>query len=202
MRASAGESAAAATTGRATAGWAVTGPVPGAPGPVGAAGGPIGPGGEPAAAGDAAGPTGTGGGAIWPRGTVRKTISTPFFSGSFSTACSRRKSIASRMLASRNSTRGIMMVFNLLVIRAVPPVSLAKPAPTGAVAMPYLWIGSPQAFSTFQSWRARVSLYASSPYLYLMLSIFSWPRRAATLYGSRLRTCSYRLNARSYRPDW
>src|SRR5437870_13754762 len=132
MRASAGESAAAATTGRATAGWAVTGPVPGAPGPVGAAGGPIGPGGEPAAAGDAAGPTGTGGGAIWPRGTVRKTISTPFFSGSVSTACSRRKSIAARLLASRNSTRGIMTVFSLLVSSAVLPVSLAKPTPTGA----------------------------------------------------------------------
>src|SRR5437773_8770140 len=181
MRASAGESAAAATTGRATAGWAVTGPVPGAPGPVGAAGGPIGPGGEPAAAGDAAGPTGTGGGAIWPRGTVRKTISTPFFSGSFSTACSRRKSIASRMLASRNSTRGIMIVFSLFVILAVPPASLAYASVTGPTVLPYGCTGSSQPFSTSQRLRTRVSSYASTPYLYLVLSICSWPRRAAVL---------------------
>src|SRR6266576_6909041 len=198
MRAS--EVAAAATTGRATTGAVVTGVVPPAGGPPGAA---VAAG--AAAAGAAAGATGTGGGATCPSGVVRKTISTPFFpsaAGSFSTACSRRKSIASRTLASRNSTRGIIIVFSLLVIRAVPAVSLANAAPRGATACPYLRTGSSQPFSTCQCWRDRVSLYASSPYLYLVLLIFSWPRRAAVLYGSRLSTWSYRLNARSYRPDW
>src|SRR6266566_7226258 len=193
--------AAAATTGRATTGPAVTGLVP--PAAAGAAGGAAA--GGAAAPGAAAGVTGTGGGATCPSGVMRNTISTPFFpsgEGSFSTACSRRKSIASRMLASRNSTRGIMIVFSLFVIRAVPLASLANAPVSCPTVSPYLRTGSSQPFSTCQSWRDRVSLYASSPYLYLVLLIFSWPRRAATLYGSRLSTWSYRLNARSYRPDW
>src|SRR5947199_1099369 len=193
------EVAAAATTGRATTGAVVTGAVPPAgapPGAVVAAGA--------AAAGAPAGATGTGGGATCPSGTVRNTISTPFFpveEGSFSAACSRRKSIASRTVASRNSIRGIMIVFSLLVIRAVPAVSLAKASPNGVTVWPYLRTGSSQPFSTCQSRRDRVSLYASSPYLYLVLLIFSWPRRAAVLYGSRASTWSSLLNARSYRLD-
>src|SRR6266516_3180031 len=190
--------AAAATTGRATTGPAVIGVVP----PAGAAA-PAG--GAAVAAAPAAGTTGTGGGATCPIGANRRTISTPFFpsvEGSFATACCRRKSIASRILASRNSTRGIMIVFSLVVIRAVPPASLAKASAYGLTAWPYWRTGSSQPFSTCHMLRARVSLYASSPYLYLVLSIFSWPRRAATLYGSRLRTWSYLLKARSYRPDW
>src|ERR1043166_6986600 len=66
------------------------------------------------------------GGAIWPSGAKRKTISMPFLSpgfGSLAAACWRRKSIASRMLASRNSTRGIMIEFNFWVMRAVPVTS-------------------------------------------------------------------------------
>src|SRR5262249_56377664 len=99
------------------------------------------------------------------------TILTPLFpslAGSFSTACSRRKSIASRRVASRNSIRGIMIVFSLLVICAVPPKFLCAPMAAGTAVCPYLRTGCSQPFSTCQSWRDRVSLYASSPYLYLV----------------------------------
>src|SRR6266545_562187 len=168
------------------------GPLPGVVPPAGApaaAGAPgavvVGGTGEPAGA------TGGGGAATWPSGTMRNTISTPLFpvpEVSFSSDCSRRKSIASRMVASRNSIRGIMMVFSLLVICAVPPRPFCDPIPTGSPAWPYLRTGCSQPFSTCQSWRDRVSLYASSPYLYLVLLIFSWPLRAAVLYGSSAST--------------
>ena len=48
---------------------------------------------------------------------------TPCPDGSFSAACSRRKSIASRIVVSRNSICGMMMLFILLVICAVPRTS-------------------------------------------------------------------------------
>src|SRR5438876_10435418 len=58
----------------------------------------------------------------------------PSVAGSFSTACSRRKLTASRRVASRNSTRGIIIVFSLLFILAVsvkyfcmPSHGLARP---------------------------------------------------------------------------
>src|SRR5438876_3736794 len=168
MRGSA--TAAAATTGRATIGRAVTGVVPPAGAPAGAgAAGAAGAAATGEPAGPAAGATGTGGGATCPSGVMRNTISTPFFpsEGSFSTACSRRKSIASRTLASRNSTRGIMIVFSLFVIRAVPLASLPYASPNGPTVLPYSRTGSSQPFSTSQRLRARVSLYASTPYLYL-----------------------------------
>src|SRR4029434_3043669 len=98
--------------------------------------------------------------------------------------------------ASRNSIRGIMIVFSLLVICAVPPKPFCDPIVTGAPACPYLPPCGSQAFSPCQSWRDRVSLYASSPYLYLVLLIFSWPLRAAVLYGSSVSTWSYVFFAR------
>src|SRR6266702_1255169 len=114
MRAFAGEVADAATTAGATTGRAVAGAPASGAAPAGE---------EPGAADVGAASTGTGGGAICPIGTRRSTISTPFLpsvEGSFAAACWRIKSIASRMLASRNSIFGIMMVLSLLVIRAVP----------------------------------------------------------------------------------
>ena len=78
------------------------------------------------AAGARAGCVAIGGGATEPEGVKRRTISTPLRpsgEGSFAAACWRRKSIASRILASRNSMRGITIVFSLLLIRAVPVVS-------------------------------------------------------------------------------
>ena len=73
--------------------------------------------------------------------------------GSFAAACCRRKSIASRMLASRNSIFGMMMVLSLFVIRAVPPASRAKASLIGPTVWPYWRTGSSQPFSTCQSWR-------------------------------------------------
>ena len=49
----------------------------------------------------------------------------PSVAGSFSTACSRRKSTASRRLASRNSRRGMIIVVSLLLIlRRAAQISL------------------------------------------------------------------------------
>src|SRR5216684_3739807 len=134
MRALAGEIADAAPTAGATTGRAATGaagaPASGAAPAVG----------EPGAAGDGAASTGTDGGAICPIGTRRSTISTPFLpsvDGSFAAACWRIKSIASRILASRNSIFGIIMVLSLLVIRAVPVESLWNASPKAPTACPY-----------------------------------------------------------------
>src|SRR4029079_4861800 len=149
------------------------GPGPGVPVPVGS------------------GATGTEGGAICPRGARRSTMFTPCPDGSLSAACSRRNSIASRIVVSRNSMCGMMMLFILLVICAVPRTSPARPllSATGPTA-PYFLTGCCQASSTFQRSRARVSLYASSPYWYLVLEILSCPLRAAVLYGSSVSTWS------------
>src|SRR5581483_7205528 len=169
-------------TGRAAPPGALAGVVtlaaPAAPGALGAA--------VVAGTGEAPGAAGAGGGgAAWPRGHIRNTISTPLLpvpEVSFSSAWSRRKSIASRTVASRNSIRGMMMLFSLLLICAVPPKFLCAPmASAGSTVCPYLRTGCSQPFSTSQSWRDRVSLYASSPYWYLVLLIFSWPLRAAVL---------------------
>src|SRR5438874_1555423 len=120
MRASAGEIAGAATIAGATIGLAGIGVAAGtAVGSIAAL-----PPGEVAVTG--AGSTGTGGGALCPIGTRRNTISTPFLpsvDGSFAADCWRTKSIASRMLASRNSIRGMMIEVSLLVILAVPVAS-------------------------------------------------------------------------------
>src|SRR3954470_17627 len=97
---------------------------------------------------------------------TRKTMSTPLrpsAPGSFSAACCRRNSIASRMLASRNSILGMMIVFSLFVIRAVPVASFVNASVIGPTVSPYFFTGSSQPFCTCQSWRERVSLYASSP---------------------------------------
>src|SRR5439155_1895557 len=153
-------------------------------------GGPPAPGGVAVPFGKT-GTIGTEGGAICPRGTSRSTMFTPLWpSGpvSFSAACSRRTSIASRMVASRNSMCGMMILFSLLVIAAVPPNSRWLPTAAGAPAAPYFLTGCCHASSTFHSWRDRVSLNASSPYWYLVLLTFSWPFRAAVLYGSRHNT--------------
>src|SRR5439155_21953955 len=169
---------------------ATTGDAPGLP-----AGGAAAPAGGTLPAGDAlpvgGGATGIEDGAICPRGPSRSTMFTPCPEGSFSAACSRRKSIASRMLVSRNSTCGMMIPFSLLLICAVPRNSPPRPllSATGPTA-PYFLTGCCQADSTFHIWRARVSLYASSPYWYLVLSIFSCPLRAAVLYGSSANTLS------------
>src|SRR2546421_8800687 len=96
----------------------------------------------------------------------RRTMSTPLrpsAPGSFSAACCRRNSIASRMLASRNSILGMMMLLSLVVIRAVPVASFANASVIGPTVSPYFLTGSSQPFWTCQSWRERVSLYASSP---------------------------------------
>ena len=142
---------------------ATTGDAPGLP-----AGGAAAPAGGAPPAGDAVpvgGATGIEGAATCPRGTSRNTMFTPCPEGSFSAACSRRKSIASRMLVSRNSMCGMMMPFSLLVICAVPRNSPPRPllSATGPTA-PYFLTGCCQADSTFHIPRARVSLYASSPY--------------------------------------
>ena len=145
-----------------------------APGPAGAAlaGAPVG-GAPPPTAGEAApsgsggGPTGIEEGAICPSGTRRSTMFTPFCpSGpvSFSAACSLRTSTASRIVASRNSMCGRMMLLSFLLTSAVPATSLPAPAPAGAPVTPYFLTGCCHAPSTFQSWRARDSSYASSPY--------------------------------------
>ena len=73
--------------------------------------------------GSAAGITAAGSDVRLPNEFKRKTMSTPLrpsTAGSLAAACCRRKSIASRMLASRNSIRGMMIVFSLAEIRAVP----------------------------------------------------------------------------------
>src|SRR5262245_51126394 len=148
------------------------------------------------------GSTGVDGCATCPRGTRRSTMFTPCPDGSFSVACSRRKSIASRIVVSRNSTCGMMMLFSLLVICAVPRVSIPRPLLSAAgPTAPYFRTGCCHASSTFQSCRARVSLYASSPYWYFVLEIRSCPRRAAVLYGSSVNTRSYDFIALSYWPD-
>ena len=82
----------------------------------------------------------------------------PSVDGSFAAACWRRKSIASRMLASRNSIFGMMMLLSLFVIRAVPPASRAKASLIGPTVWPYWRTGSSQPFCTCQSLRERVSL--------------------------------------------
>src|SRR5262245_34130465 len=93
---------------------------PGAP----ARGGCPGPAGGPPPGG---GTTGAEAGATCPNGTRRNTMFTPCPDGSFSAACSRRNSIASRMVVSRNSMCGMMMLFSLLVICAVQRVSIPRP---------------------------------------------------------------------------
>ena len=132
---------------------ATPGDPPGAPWAGAPAGGPCAGApatGEPAPVGG--GSTGSEGCAICPRGTSRSTMLTPCPEGSFSAACSRRKSIASRIVVSRNSMCGIMMLFSLLVICAVPRNSPPRPllSATGPTA-PYFLTGCCQASSTFQS---------------------------------------------------
>src|SRR5689334_17361251 len=69
----------------------------------------------------------------------RRTMSTPLRLSvelSLALACWRKKSIASRIVASRNSIRGMMMVLSLAEMRAVPLVSLAKASTVGVLFEP------------------------------------------------------------------
>ena len=96
-----------------------------------------------------------------PRECKRRTISTPrrpSVVGSFAAACWRRKSIASRILASRNSMRGIMILSSLLRIRAVLLASRATAVSIGPTPVPYCRTGSSQPCSTCHMARPRVSL--------------------------------------------
>ena len=119
-----------------------------------------------------------------PREVKRKTISTPLrpsVAGSFAAACCRRKSIASRMLASRNSIRGMMIVLSLLRDARRAGGIFWQGFVQRPDVCPYWRTGSSQPFCTCQSGASAFRYRLPRHNGIWSLSIRSCPRRAATL---------------------
>ncbi len=111
-----------------------------------------------------------------------------------------RKSIASRIVASRNSSFGMMICSSLRWRRWVRPPSVRALLSIAMGPVANLRTGRSHVFSSCHDMYERVWLYPATAYSVALLVDLLLHFRAAMLYGSMLRICSQRLKARSKRP--